>query len=54
MELISITNAAKEKGVSRPLIYQLLGARKLDSKEIAGKILVIKNQKYLDYQKKKF
>ena len=49
-EYLSITQASNLKKVARNSIYVAIATGKLDSLTIAGKLLVVKNQKFDSYK----
>lgn len=48
---INISQAAKQKGVSRGSIYQAIALRRIDSEMIAGRVVVVDNEKFQKYKK---
>ncbi len=52
-EYISISDAAREKGCARNSIYVAIATKKLDSEVIAGKPVILKNDKFNIYKPKK-
>lgn len=53
MKYISISDAAKGKKVSRTAVYLAIARDKLDTKYIAGRQVIILNDKYNNYHKTK-
>lgn len=51
MEYISVSDAAKEKKVTRTAIYIAIGDGRLDPTKIAGRIVILLNKKYNSYKK---
>jgi len=53
MNYISISQAAKDKDVSRPAIYFAIKSKTLDMDIIAGKTLVVLNERYYEYKRRR-
>jgi hypothetical protein len=51
-EYISIAECAKDKKIARNSVYLAIGRGKLDTEIIAGRQVIIKNDKYNNYQPK--
>lgn len=45
-EYVTVTEAAEVLRVSRVTVYKWIAARRLDSEEIAGRTVIVKNPKY--------